>query len=64
MFNELYYYMRGTTKDGERILSLDEISVDQAKRIQDRLKNQEWEILGGRKAEDVEDLRRVFDDVV
>ena len=64
IFNELHYYLKGTLKEGEHLLSLDEISADQARAIQDIVKQKKWDVLEGGKAESVEDFRTVMDDNV
>ena len=64
IFNELHYYLNGTKKEGEHILSLDQIPASVARDIQNRLKQKEWEVLEGGKIETLEDMRTVMDDAV
>ena len=64
IFEELHYYLNGTAKEGEHVLSLDEIPVQVARQIQNRIKNKEWDVLEGGKIKDIEDFRTVMDEQV
>ena len=64
IFQELHYYLNGTKKEGEHVLSLDEIPASVARDIQNRIKNKEWEVLEGGKVETLDDFRTVMDEQV